>query len=173
MPRLLVGFLTVVGALALFVVAGAIALRFFFSSGSDISVEQTLLAPDASHTATLYTSMGGGAAGWCSRVISINPASAPFSAASERDSMSSQVYTGNCSVTPQVAWLSPSSLQITLPEFVRRDWVSASLRGADESGRVTVTYVFTHNKVLQPTVPAPACISSTPCTCLGAAELDR
>ena len=149
--RIVTGFLSVLGGLTLFL-AASLAVLVYSCSGEDITVEQSLAAPDGLYMATLYSSMGGGAAGYCFMIVSINPISSPFSAeADRRDArMKTQVYHGSCDVTPRLRWASASLLEITLPE---PEW-SAYLRGESESGAIAVNYVFTHNKALQPTLAA-------------------
>lgn len=146
MPRILVNIFAVFGVIALIVLAAWAGMIFFVDSGSDIKVEQSLPSPDQKNIATLYTGMGGGAAGWCSMYVAINSSSTPFSPSVENSSPKDRVYMGSCSIKPKLNWVSPTVLQITLPDFINKEWSSASVKGTNESGSVVVQFVFTHNK---------------------------
>lgn len=109
-----------------------------------ISIKQRLPSPGETYIATLYTDMGGPAAGgWCTWVVSVTPSQLPISKVIERSAdYDSEVYKGDCDVKPEMRWLSSKSLQITLPGFMRNALESATFRGMDVSGNVAIVFVF-------------------------------
>jgi hypothetical protein len=133
-----IGAATILGGVAFFVF-GPGFLYFGMAGGSDYKIEKTVPSPSGAYVATLYTGMGGGAAGWCSQVISINTVSEPFSLEVEKNSGQYQVFRASCSAKVTFQWLSNSALQIG---FAGTDQggLSLYLKPMDYSGQVTVEY---------------------------------
>ena len=52
---------------------------------STVQVLESLESPNANYTATTYTYMGGGAAGWCGKRVTVNSKAFPFSWEKEKE----------------------------------------------------------------------------------------
>ena len=138
MKRVVTLALAVIGAITILV--GAVFA--IMGGGSDYKIERSLPSPDGSRIATLYTGMGGGAAGWCSQVISVNTGSDPFSLETEKKSGAYQVFRANCTAKVAFRWLSDSVLHIEFSAADQGDSLSLYMRPTDQSGQVTVKYAF-------------------------------
>ena len=138
MKRFVTLALAAVGAITIFV--GAVFA--IMGGGSDYKIERTVPSPDGSRVATLYTGMGGGAAGWCSQVISVNTGSDPFSLETEKKSGSHQVFRANCTAKVAFRWLSDSVLHIEFSEADQGGGLSIYMKPTDHSGQVRVEYAF-------------------------------
>ncbi|WP_156413591.1 hypothetical protein [Lacimicrobium alkaliphilum] len=149
MPRTIVDIFAIIGAIAALALIAAALLFTFMDTGGDTRIISSLLSPNNENIATTYSQMGGGAAGWCSIKVAINPASSPFSPENQNAQPYSDVYIGDCNISPELSWLSPTVLHITLPEFINTSWSSASVRGVSGSGAVTVQFNFTSNRALK------------------------
>jgi hypothetical protein len=85
------------------------------SDGKDSNswkVIRTVTAPNGEYVATIYTVMGGGAAGWCSQRLEIHATNNPFSI--ERAKQGSEYcFSASCGSEIEVLWDSHSqSIQI-------------------------------------------------------------
>jgi hypothetical protein len=124
-------------------VGAIVAIVFFFwGRGTDYTVEMTVPSPDGSRVATLYTGKGGGAAGWCSQVISVNTDMDPFSIEREEKSTLYQVFRSDCEAKVAFRWLSTSSLHIEFSKGEQTGGASVYMSPSDNSGRVKVEYSF-------------------------------
>ncbi len=145
MMRFVPALLQTIGAFAVAAALGGLVLYAILASDSrsDTTVNKALVSPDGAYTATLYTSMGGGAAGWCSMKIAVNPRDTPFDAAADSEiQYRFLVYDGRCAPTPKMQWQSPALLAVALPGFVGEEWARASVKGKDDSGNVTINFDF-------------------------------
>lgn len=85
----------------------------FGSGGSDYNVISTAPSPDGKYVATVYTGMGGGAAGWCSIRITVNPANEPFSIEREKKEGKYVVFSINCNSEVEAKWEGDNSLLVS------------------------------------------------------------
>lgn len=74
--------------------------------GHDISVVSTTIAPDQSYIATIYSDMGGGAAGWCYKGVDVRKTDQPFEDGKHR------VFSTGCGTDVVVRWQSDKYLQV-------------------------------------------------------------
>lgn len=86
--------------------------------------------------------MGGGAAGWCSQVISMNSPSHPFSLKTEKQSLTFQVFRADCGTTVHAKWVNASQLQIAFYPRGDSDNVDVYMKQHDNSGAISIHYVF-------------------------------
>lgn len=142
MKRVFVLTLASIGLLSVVLAVGTAVFVFGLDSGSDYKVESVLEAPDHQHTATLYTAMGGGAAGWCSQVISITTPSQPFSLSTESKSGAFQVFRANCSVVVHAYWLSPTQFQVGFSPGNDSGGVSVYMQERDNTGAISIKYAL-------------------------------
>jgi len=134
--------LAVIGAATVLVVVVIAVLALLLDATNDYTVKQRLVSPDGRFVAVRYTGMGGGAAGWCAHMVDVLPAAAPFSKKPSRVEYDEVVYSGRCSVTPGLRWLSPTELLITVPERDGDAPTRATVYGSAASGQVRVRLEF-------------------------------
>ena len=108
LPRaLLAGMVTVV----LGVFSCATVVRLVVRSYDEFAVTHVVRAPDGVKQAVLLDGMGGGAAGWCSRYVIVEPASEtppnPTTLAKKRGRA---VLAGDCSLRVALTWRGPAEL---------------------------------------------------------------
>jgi hypothetical protein len=151
MKKFVINTLAAVGAIAIVVAVTAAVFVLGFDGGSDYKLERSMASPAGRYKATVYTVMGGGAAGWCSQVVAVNTAAEPFSIEVERTPRSSQVFRANCSAQLEVEWLSETELLIKFAPGGDSGWLSLSMAQTDKSGAVRIEYALAPNKSLQPT----------------------
>jgi len=84
-------------------VADSILSDIFGAGGADVRIYQSLESPNGEYTATEYVAMGGGAAGWCYKRVTVNSRAFPFNweKESERGGYSFSV---NCSSNIDLKW---------------------------------------------------------------------
>ncbi len=161
MKKFVISILAAVGAIAIVVAVAAAVFVLGFDGGSDYKLERSMASPAGRYKATVYTVMGGGAAGWCSQVVAVSPAAEPFSIEAEKTSGSNQVFRANCSAKLEAEWLSETALLIKFAPGGDTGGLSLYMAQTDKSGAVRIEYSLAPNKSLQPTPRS------------GAAELQR
>ncbi len=99
------------------------------SGGKDSNswrVVKTVTAPNGEYVATIYTVMGGGAAGWCSQRMEINATNNPFSI--ERAKHGSEYcFSANCGSEIELLW-EPHSQAIQIKYSIGAGGVSTYQR---------------------------------------------
>lgn len=85
--------------------------------GSDILAVNDSMSPNHQYVATTFTDMGGGAAGWCYRVVILRKNDEQF------DPKKNHVFNIQCNTEVKVAWKDDRNLLITFS----KDPVSLSL----------------------------------------------
>src|SRR5882672_11442300 len=70
-------------------------------------------SPDGKYVATVYTGMGGGAAGWRYIRGTVNPANEPFSIDSEKKDGKHMVFNIDCSSGVEVKWEDSQKLLVS------------------------------------------------------------
>lgn len=98
-------FLVIYGALWLvgFVLENSFATAF---GGNDILAVNETPSPNQTYIATTYTAMGGGAAGWCYRSVSLRKNNERFKPDQEH------LFSIQCDAKVEAAWTSESKLLI-------------------------------------------------------------
>lgn len=96
MIKFVYDLLAIVGILSL--VVACIALVFFYvvSDENSYEIEKQVVSPENGYVASLYVSMGGGAAGWCSQAIAINSSEEKFDLDVEKTNGNFKVFTASC-----------------------------------------------------------------------------
>jgi hypothetical protein len=74
--------------------------------GSDIIITANSISPDQEYIATTYTGMGGGAAGWCDKVVNVRKRDEPF------DSKRNFVFSTSCGANIEISWKSDKNILI-------------------------------------------------------------
>ncbi|HEY0322351.1 MAG TPA: DUF5412 family protein [Pyrinomonadaceae bacterium] len=100
--------LAAIGAFLLFIFVLNLALESMFAGNRDstTNVIATTPSPNQKYIATIYRSMGGGAAGWCS--ISVNIRKSKEQVNPEED-----VFSSSCGTKIQTEWQSDGVLRIS------------------------------------------------------------
>lgn len=140
--RILIGGLAAVGAITLLLGSAAAAFEYSFVGGSDYKVEESVMSPDSAYLATEYTVMGGGAAGWCSNIISVNSSSHPFSLSEEKSGSPHEVFSANCGAKVKVRWLSGCRLRIEVSKEYEYAGLDLFMGSHDASRIVQVEYAL-------------------------------
>src|SRR6186713_683087 len=84
----------------------------FGLGGSEYKVVETISSPAGNHVATKWTSMGGGAAGWCSQRVSINRGYDLFDLEKEKEA-GRYVFSSSCSSKVTLEWRSENEAHIS------------------------------------------------------------
>jgi hypothetical protein len=80
---------------------------------SEYNVLNTSHSTDSKYVATVYTRMGGGAAGWCDIRVTVNPVNEPFSAERERKEGKYVVFNISCNSEVEVKWEGAENLLVS------------------------------------------------------------
>jgi hypothetical protein len=112
MKRILSMSLKILGVLSLLVVAAILLFGAVFSGGNTYEISNTTISPSGKHYASLYTGMGGGAAGWCRIGVIIYPAKS-FEDSEEELIKQWSVIDGRCSEEFKFKWGNSENLKIT------------------------------------------------------------
>ena len=110
-----------------------------FSGGSKgtFNISQTLKSPDENHTATLWTGMGGGAAGWCYKRISIDAKENPFDLEKELEK-GGYIFSVNCGSEVQMNWENDSQLNVSYTN--QKYGISVYQNPASKDDKVKIFY---------------------------------
>ncbi|MGI8884344.1 MAG: hypothetical protein ACR2IA_08885 [Pyrinomonadaceae bacterium] len=76
------------------------------------NIAETLKSPDENHTATLWFGMGGGAAGWCSKRVSIDTKESPFNLEKELEK-GGYIFSVSCGSEVSLEWKNDTQLNIS------------------------------------------------------------
>lgn len=110
-------------------------------SPGQFEVVETVLSPSRTSTAYLWTDMGGGAAGWCYKRVSILPDSRelPLSTEPEKNRIAF-VFSSRCSSKIKVTWIDDTLMKIS--HSLGDDPFPTSLSQASrtEDGRIRIVY---------------------------------
>lgn len=106
-------------------------------SKGEIQIEESLISPDRNYIATLWNEMGGGAAGWCFRYLSIGGKNISSKTQIESDE---KVFSLNCSSEVEFSWINNSQLQIKY-KFVEKYEKIFFQKSNLENGEISIRYV--------------------------------
>jgi hypothetical protein len=139
----LAGALTVILILAVLWGFGLIlqnAFDFGGGGGETVTVLNTVPAPDGEYVATTYSAMGGGAAGWCFKRVTVNNKLAPFdwNKEKQRGGFSFDV---SCHSDIDLNWDGNRELVVAYTGSDSQGWISVSHRPTSEDGAVRIKYV--------------------------------
>ena len=98
------GILSVIAVLVTFWGYGRIFELDLGGGASEYNVLNTSHSPDGKYVATVYTRMGGGAAGWCDIRVTVNPVNEPFSIEREKKEGKYVVFNISCNSDVEVKW---------------------------------------------------------------------
>jgi hypothetical protein len=150
MKKLFTYILAVIGVIS--ILAGAFILLFLLmpdtisapKNDSENKVETTIVSPGGLHTVTRFTRMGGGAAGSCYQIISVNKLDDPFSLAAESESALSgmhQVLRVSCGTKVKLQWFSDTELLVDCAASDSFGFLSIYyMRDRDKAGAVQINY---------------------------------
>jgi len=138
MKRILLLMFAAIGLVVVIIFSGA---YFVFSlmvhpESTEFNAEGIFQSPNKEYKAILYTGMGGGAAGWCNEVVTIQP----MQANSDDATWKYKVFSANCGSYTDVRWINESLLQIKFSIKGRSGGSSLYLNGSDYTGKVKIEY---------------------------------
>ncbi|HEU0185732.1 MAG TPA: hypothetical protein VFS27_10495 [Blastocatellia bacterium] len=109
------GILSVTAVLAMLWGFGLILENGFDVGGGDgdYNVINTSPSPDGKYVATVYTGMGGGAAGWCYIRVTLNPVNEPFSIEREKKEGKYMVFNISCNSEVETEWEGDKNLLVS------------------------------------------------------------
>lgn len=152
--RLLVSLLAGIGALTLLIVLLVWLSATLISDPerSEFNLHAELMSPDQTFRAAHYQGMGGGAAGWCKEVVTVQRreklhavSRLPPHKEDGMDFMDGKVFTVSCGSQLRMAWASGAGegaqhLQISFTLGGKTGGVSTYMRAQNSDGRVRVSY---------------------------------
>jgi hypothetical protein len=109
--------------------------------GSDYDVISTSTSPDKKYVATVYSSMGGGAAGWCSIRATVNPTTEPFSIEREKNEGKYVVFNVNCGSEVEAQWETNKNLLITYKNLNNDFGITVYKKPIDWYREVKIRYI--------------------------------
>lgn len=113
----------------------------FSNDKGQFNIESTIVSPSKNFTAYQWLGMGGGAAGWCYRKITILRAgdSLPLETETEPNRIS-YVFSASCSSNIGINWIDDTHLKITYSLGEDRFPLSFSQASRTEDGSVKIIY---------------------------------
>lgn len=141
----LAGAFTVIAIIAVYVFGqlGLLSSMFLLvgSGGSEYRVIGSSSSPDGKYVATVYSKMGGGAAGWCSIRVTVNPENQPFSIEREKQYGKYVVSDVSCGSEVEARWEGDRSLLITYKGPSGESGISVYKKPVDWDREVKIRYV--------------------------------
>jgi hypothetical protein len=140
----LAGVLTVVAVPAILwgmgrILAGSVI--DFGGGGSDVvTVLNTVPAPDGEYVATTYSAMGGGAAGWCFKRVTVNKKAEPFSWDKEKE-RGGYSFDVSCISDIELKWEGNRKLVVAYTGSDNDAGISISQRPISEDRAVRIKYI--------------------------------
>src|SRR5207244_1074388 len=129
------GFVSVVAVYICLCLLG-LAIGSLFDFGSkdhDIQTMSNSISPDQQHVATIYSDMGGGAAGWCYISVNLRKVTEPF------DSKNNRVFDAGCSSNVAAQWAGNNDLLITYT--VNGEIADLHQASSNNDGAVRISYL--------------------------------
>ena len=108
---------------------------------SDYDVISTSPSPDEKFVATIYSVMGGGAAGWCNIRVTVNPQNEPFSIEREKTEGKYVVSTISCGSQVEAKWEEGRNLTIIYTMPSADSGISIYKKPVDWDRTVKIGYV--------------------------------
>ena len=138
----LAGVLTVLAVLAVLWGVGLMFQNIFDcgGGGETVTVLDNVPSPDGEYVATTYSAMGGGAAGWCFKRVTINKKLAPFSWDKEKE-RGGYSFDVSCHSNIELRWDSNRELVIAYTGSDNQTGISISQVPRSEDGAVKIKYV--------------------------------
>ena len=133
-------FLGVVIVLVAMLIFSLISL--FFSDGGDFRKISDKASPNKQMVATAFVSSGGGAAGWCNKMVTVSPVNVHLT---RENYQQYEVYWQDCS-DPVYEWASDQKLTAKLVFAREDDYRSFAISPSDASGKVRVNYTLVNLK---------------------------
>lgn len=106
-------------------------------SKGEVQIAKRLTSPDNKYTATLWNDMGGGAAGWCFRNISIGK---KIDSSKNQIEADEKVFKLNCGSEIRFNWIDESRLQI-IYKFVEKGGKVFFQGKESNEKKVTIQYI--------------------------------
>jgi hypothetical protein len=120
--------------------ANSLLSDIFGARRSDVQISEALESPNGEYTATEYVAMGGGAAGWCSRRVTVNSKAWPFSWEKERE-RGGYSFSVNCSSEVDLKWEDNRHLIVGYARSDDKDTISMSQSPLSFDETVQIRYV--------------------------------
>ena len=121
-------------------IASSLLGEIFGMKDSDVRIYQSLESPNGEYSATEYVAMGGGAAGWCYRRVTVNSKASPFSWEKERES-GGWSFGVNCSCKVDLKWEDDRHLVVGYTGWDDKAGISMIQRPLSFDETVSIRYV--------------------------------
>lgn len=127
------------GILTVIVLIGIVS--YLFTGSSDYKIESIEKSPDSTHNATLYSVMGGGAAGWCYVRVAVTADKEQFKLGKEKNEYEKMVFEVSCSSIVKLHWKSNNYLVIEYTGPRNEDSIRLWKRIISSDRVVTISYI--------------------------------
>ncbi|WP_162254407.1 hypothetical protein [Pelomonas sp. Root1444] len=157
MKRFIVIFLAGIGSLALLLVLLAFLFSTLVSSpeSNDINLKGEFESPNSEFRAAHFVGMGGGAAGWCNEVVTVQPR-LPAGTKSDDLMRDFKVFSVSCGSDVQVRWVGMQNLSLAFLSKIAPA-VHPLICGLKTApGKFMSATALTPNRSLQRTASPPA-----------------
>jgi hypothetical protein len=109
--------------------------------GSEYNVLNTSNSPDGKYVATVYTRMGGGAAGWCDIRVTVNPVNEPFGIEREEKEGKYVVFNISCNSEVEVKWEGAKNLLVSFKVPSSESGFSVYRKPVDWDREIKIRYL--------------------------------
>lgn len=105
---------------------------------SDFNIIRTAESPDGKYSATFWSRMGGGAAGWCRQYINVYGKEKTFDLNKSEENQKTQVFDVRCDSDVEMNWKSANHLHIAFS--VDKNGTNAAMNSENKDGAVKISY---------------------------------
>jgi hypothetical protein len=113
----------------------------FGGGAGEYTVLNTSHSPDGKYVATVYTGMGGGAAGWCVIRVTVNPINEPFSIEREKKEGKYVVFNIGCNSDVEVKWEDAKNLLVSFKGPSSESGFSVYRKPVDRERVIKIRYL--------------------------------
>jgi hypothetical protein len=109
--------------------------------GSEYNIINTSQSPDGKYVATVYTRMGGGAAGWCDLRVTVNSVNEPFSIKREKEEGKYVIFNISCNSDVEVKWEGDKNLLVSFKGPSSESGFSVYRKPVDWDREIKIRYL--------------------------------
>ena len=131
-----IGTLAIIGGVIFWLVMGG------FAGGESLNDISELQSPNGAVVAVTYVSMGGGAAGYCNKIIAVARKAENMSIEAIHKKPLDHLFRGRCSARVVATWLSDSQLKIEFAGPATAGGLSIYMNPSAQSSGVQARFVL-------------------------------
>jgi hypothetical protein len=129
------------GFFAAVALAAVVLLVLSGADGGRYDIHMAEPSPDGKHIATVYTGMGGGAAGWCSSYVSVSTEDKRNDITKGQRNYETVVFDGSCNTKPIIQWENDRTLIVKYQGPKDRGGIRVYKCPMSNDNQVTVVFI--------------------------------